>query len=197
VTAPWVRPIALDDTDPPLRPLPGQAALVLEAVEAPPRLVAHLRAVHDVAAQLLDWIATRGLNVALDPGAVLFGAATHDIGKAQYTAELSGPGSHHEPAGRDLLLKHGVDPNLARFAATHATWNTDTGLEELLVSLADAIWKNKRRPDLEDLVVSHLATASGREVWDEFLALDDILTRIGDGADARLAYQMSYPVSQL
>lgn len=41
--APWVLPIALDETTRPvLRPLP------LRDVGAPPRLVAHLRAVHDV-----------------------------------------------------------------------------------------------------------------------------------------------------
>ncbi|NUP52712.1 MAG: HD domain-containing protein [Catenulispora sp.] len=192
----WVRPIALDDLDhPALRPLPESAVEVLEEVEAPPRLVAHLRAVHDVAAQLVDWVVGRDLPVALDSEAVLFGAATHDIGKVLHPAELSGPGSSHEPAGRDLLVTHGIRPELARFAANHAAWDAGTDLDELLVSLADAIWKNKRRQDLEDLVVARLAAASGRAVWDEFLALDDVLTRIGDEADARLAYQMSHPLT--
>jgi hypothetical protein len=53
---------------------------------------------------------------------VLLGAATHDIGKAVHIAELSGPGSAHEEAGRQLLLAHGVSPELARFAASHASW---------------------------------------------------------------------------
>lgn len=192
-TAPWVLPIALDETTRPvLRPLPASAARVLHAVGAPPRLVAHLRAVHDVAARLVGWTARRGLD--LDADAVLFGAATHDIGKAQHPGELSGPGSEHEPAGRELLLAHGIPSRLAKYAATHAAWTADTELDELLVSLADAVWKGKRRTELEDLVVARLTAASGREKWDEFLELDQVLTDIADGADERLAYQMSYPL---
>ena len=52
---------------------------------------------------------------------MLFGAATHDIGKTPHPAELSGPGSAHEEAGRELLLSLGGSPRLARFAATHAS----------------------------------------------------------------------------
>lgn len=47
--------IALDDVqDPPLRPLPAGVAELLGRVGAPARLVAHLRAVHDVALQIVD-----------------------------------------------------------------------------------------------------------------------------------------------
>lgn len=126
---------------------------------------------------------------------MIFGAATHDIGKALHVTELSGPGSLHEAAGRELLLAHGVSAELARFAATHASWGgVGIGIEDLLVSLADKVWKNERVPDLEDLVVAALAEAGGRPVWEEFLDLDEFLTRVGDRADARLAYQMGHPV---
>ena len=54
--------------------------------------------------------------------------------------------------------------------------------------------KNKRVPDLEDLVVTRLAEASGRTTWEEFLAFDDLLASIGDEASQRLAFQASYPV---
>jgi hypothetical protein len=95
-------------------------------------------------------------------------------------------------------MTHGVDSAMARFAATHAAWTTDeVGMEDLLVSLADKIWKNKRVPELEDLVVARLSAASGRPVWEEFLDLDNVLARIGDEADARLAYQMSYPTAEI
>lgn len=127
--------------------------------------------------------------------AVLFGAATHDIGKTLHVDELSGPGSEHEEAGRELLLAHGVNAELARFAGTHASWGAPgVGIEDLLVSLADKIWKNKRASDLEDLVVAELTRASGRAAWEEFMSLDEILTRIGDGAEQRQAYQMAHPV---
>lgn len=108
---------------------------------------------------------------------------------------MSGPGSAHEHAGRDLLLVHGISPEFARSAATHAAWmGPDIEIEDLLVSLADKIWKNKRVPDLEDLVVRRLAEATGRIPWEEFLAFDDLLTFIGNDASQRLAFQASYPI---
>ncbi|MGW3102285.1 HD domain-containing protein [Streptomyces sp. NPDC001100] len=181
--------------DPPLLPLPDRVVDLLSELGSPPRLAAHLRAVHDVAHQLVDWVEQHCPGVPVDREAVLFGAATHDVGKTAFVSELSGPGAAHEEAGRTLLLAHGVAPQLARFAATHASWaRSDVGPEDLLVSLADKVWKNKRVPELEDLVVARLAEASGRAVWEEFMALDEVLARIGDGADERLAFQASFPV---
>jgi hypothetical protein len=187
---------ALHDTaDSPLRPLPDRVARLLQDLGAPPRLAAHLRAVHDVAYQLVEWIAQRYPALRFDRDAVLFGAATHDVGKTVHIAELSGPGAAHEETGRELLLAQGISPELARFAGTHAAW-TGPGIEieDLLVSVADKIWKNKRVPDLEDLVVTRLAEASGRTTWEEFLAFDDLLASIGDDANQRLAFQAAYPV---
>ncbi|WP_344465771.1 HD domain-containing protein [Kitasatospora kazusensis] len=170
-------------------------AELLESLDAPPRLAAHLRAVHDVAHQLVDWAERHHPALDFDREAVLFGAATHDVGKTVHLTELSAAGSAHEEAGRALLLAHGVSPRLARFAGTHASWTApDIAVEDLLVSLADKIWKNKRVQELEDLVVTRLAAASGRSAWEEFMMLDDLLGRIGDGADQRLAFQASYPV---
>jgi hypothetical protein len=192
---------ALHHTDgPALRPLPEEAAVLLEGLDAPPRLAAHLRAVHDVTHQLVDWMWRRHPAPRFDREAVLFGAATHDIGKTVYVAELTGPGSRPEEAGRGLLLAHGFEPRLARFAATHAAWadaGPGTGIEDLLVSVADKIWKNKRVPDLEDLLVTRLTRASGRAAWEEFMMLGDELARIGRGADARPAFQTSYPVGRI
>ncbi|WP_312018691.1 HD domain-containing protein [Streptomyces sp. I05A-00742] len=181
--------------DPSLPPLPSAVGDLLHALDAPPRLAAHLRAVHDVACQLLAWLEDRHPDVVVDREAVLFGAATHDIGKTVHVTELTGPGSAHEEAGRELLLAHGFAPERARFAGTHASW-TDPGttLEDLLVSTADKVWKNKRVPELEDLLISRLAGATGREHWEEYLALDELLGRIGEGADDRLAFQSSFPV---
>lgn len=168
---------------------------LLGSLHAPPRLAAHLRAVHDVAVQLVEWVERRYPGLDVDRESVLFGAATHDIGKTVHVSELSGPGSSHEEAGRELLLAHGFGPELARFAGTHASWADPAAtLEDLLVSTADKIWKSKRVPELEDLVISRLAQATGRQHWEEFLALDELLGHIGNGADHRLAFQASFPV---
>ncbi|WP_374772417.1 HD domain-containing protein [Streptomyces sp. NBC_01310] len=181
--------------EPALRPLPPAVTALLRTLAAPPRLAAHLRLVHDVAHELADWLAGHCPALAFDREAVLFGAATHDIGKAVHTAELSGPGSAHEPAGRELLLAHGFTEDRARFAATHAAWDDDgVSVEELLVSVADKVWKGKRVQDLEDLLVDRLAAAAGTERWAAYLELDGVLGRIAEGADGRLGFQAAFPV---
>jgi len=127
---------------------------------------------------------------------VLYGAATHDIGKIEHPNELTGPGHQHELAGYRLLVAYGIPVRLARFAGTHASWaDPDTTLDDHLVSLADKIWKAKRVPDLENLVNAHLAPACGMEGWEAYAQLDDILDGVAAGADHRLAYQASHPAS--
>jgi hypothetical protein len=175
--------------------LPVQAERLLRVLSVPPRLAAHLRAVHAAACELTDWFDEHHAGFSYDRDAVLFGAAIHDIGKAAHPKELSGPGSAHEQAGYRLLLTHGVDDRLARFARTHASWDQPgIEIEDLLVSLADKVWKAKRVTELEDLVVGRLATATSRELWDVFSGFDQALERIAQGADDRLAFQSRYPV---
>ncbi|MFD7454334.1 hypothetical protein [Kitasatospora sp. NPDC059827] len=72
-----------------LPPLPTDVAELLRSVDAPPRLVAHLALVHQVAEQVVEFCAAEGL--AFDHHAVRYGAATHDIGKVVHPEELSGP----------------------------------------------------------------------------------------------------------
>ncbi|WP_326570977.1 HD domain-containing protein [Actinacidiphila glaucinigra] len=193
-------PVRVSDLDRALvqgreRPLPPEVERLLRDVGAPPRLAAHLRLVHDVACELVEWIRQYSPDLVVDREAVLFGAATHDIGKALHVAELSGPGSAHERAGRALLLARGVAPRLARFAATHGSW-TDGAvtMEDLLVSVADKVWKGKRVTELEDLVVDRLAGATGDERWEVFLALDGFLGEVAADADRRLAFHTAFPV---
>ncbi|MEV7031027.1 HD domain-containing protein [Streptomyces sp. NPDC093272] len=187
---------ALDTTgEPRLRQLPSEVSELLRLLDAPPRLAAHLRAVHDVAVDLVDWVRDRCPELAVDRDGVLFGAATHDVGKILHPEELTGPGSAHEDAGRDLLLSHGFAPARARFAATHADWDSPAvTVEDLLVSTADKVWKDKRVAGLEDRLVAALADAGRRAPWEEYLALDDLLTRLGADAAARLAFQSAFPV---
>jgi hypothetical protein len=90
-----------------LAPLPADVASLLARVSAPPRLVAHLTLVHDVALRLLPSLKKAWPQLEVDADAVAFGAATHDIGKASVTAELSAPGSSHEALGEALLLAAG------------------------------------------------------------------------------------------
>jgi hypothetical protein len=193
---PALRSALTDQSDVlPLRELPVEAARLLEILHAPPRLAAHLRLVHDVAATLTGQLERRNPDLPFDRAAVLFGAATHDMGKIVHPTELTGAGSAHEPAGRALLLAHDVPDRLARFAGTHGTWTApDRTIDDLLVSLADKVWKGRREADLEDLVVGHIAAATGHPRWQAFLDLDDILGGLTADADQRLAFQATYPV---
>jgi hypothetical protein len=171
-------------TDSSLRPLPDTAAELLRDLDAPPRLGAHLRLVHDVAWSLTDAIGRRWPTLDFDTTAVLFGAATHDIGKVVHVAELSGPGSEHEHEGEKILLRYGVPAALARFAGSHGTWDApgrDT--EDLLVTLADKLWKGRRVAGLEELMAE-------RTGWELPAMLDDLAL----GADERLAFQASFPL---
>jgi hypothetical protein len=169
---------------------------LLELYRAPPRLAAHLRLVRDVADELTGALAREAPAFSFVREAVLFGAASHDIGKVMHVAELSGPGSAHEAAGYEILRQHGVPEEFARFARTHASWTApDVTIEDLLVSLADKVWKAKRVTDLENLVVARLAEATGREAWQAFMDLDGVLDRLASDADDRLAFQAAYPIA--
>jgi putative nucleotidyltransferase with HDIG domain len=179
--------------DPAVRPLPPAAAELLEDLDAPPRLAAHLRAVHHVAHELTERLAALGLDA--DRDATIFGAATHDIGKVRHVEELTRPGHEHEPAGQEILLQYGVPAELARFAATHATWREpDRTIEELLVSLADTVWKGHRIAALEQRVLDQLVATTRLDEWDAFLRLDDVLAPTAADADRLLAFQFSHPI---
>ncbi|HTJ37321.1 MAG TPA: HD domain-containing protein [Dactylosporangium sp.] len=177
-------------SEPGLRPLPSDVVALLRDLGAPPRLGAHLRAVHHVAVELLDRL---GEAVDVDRAAVLFGAATHDIGKVRFPGELTGAGAEHEPAGEALLRSRGVEARLARFAALHGRWERgDATIDELLVTLADKVWKGRREAGLEQKVAEIIAAATGEAVWAVYMRLDDILTAIAGGADDRLAFQARF-----
>ena len=76
-----------------MRPLPHRVEEICEEVNAPPRLIAHLTLVHDVACSLVEELRRRLPELKLDSESVTFGAAIHDIGKALCRAELLEPGS--------------------------------------------------------------------------------------------------------
>jgi putative nucleotidyltransferase with HDIG domain len=179
--------------DPAVRPLPPVAAELLEALDAPPRLAAHLRAVHHVALDLTGRLDALGLPADVD--AVIFGAATHDIGKVRHVEELSRPGHDHEAAGQAILLQYGVPAELTRYAATHGSWQ-DPGrtVEDLMVSLADTVWKGTRVTALEQRVLEHLVSTTDLDEWDAFLRLDDVLSTAAADGDRLLAFQFSHPV---
>ena len=175
------------------KPLPTEAADLCIQASAPPRLQAHLTLVHDTATKLVEQLTATFPDPAFDQQAILFGAATHDIGKAIHPQELTQPGKNHEQAGRDLLTKMGVSADRARFAYTHANWNQPgTTPEDLIVALADNCWKGKRVDELETKLVDLLSQSTGNPPWACYAQLDEILESLARHADERLAWQQTF-----
>ncbi|MBI4750020.1 MAG: phosphohydrolase [Acidobacteria bacterium] len=180
-------------------PLPEKALHLCETLNAPLRLVAHLTLVHDVACQIVTAFPQLFPGAVFDPNLVLFGAATHDLGKARFPQELEQSGELHEDHGPDLLISLGVAPELARFARTHAAWkqeNTRSTLlfEDLLVGLADNWWKGNRPPELEQAILNHLETQTQTAAWELFIRLDELAQTITHPAQERLDWMRSFPV---
>lgn len=179
-----------------LQQLPPGILELLTKLNAPPRLIAHLTLVHDVANSLVAGISENWPELEYDRQAVLIGAATHDIGKAIFKDELSQHGTRHEEIGEKLLLENNIPPDYARFAHTHAQWmmNDKATIEDFLVALADTIWKGKRDEKLEMKISEYISSHYNVEIWQVFMKFDDILTGIAKDADKRLAWQAAHPL---
>jgi hypothetical protein len=176
-----------------LRPLPPQADDLLLEMKTPPRLKALLGLVHDTACQLTARITAAWPELGIDEPAVHLGAAIHDIGKVIHPHELMEPGDSHEEAGRRLLLEHGWSEASARFTVTHGCkLGANDPLEDLLVAIADNIWKGTRNEALEQALVAHIAHLSGQEPWRVWLTLDDVLSDLAEPAGERLRWQASH-----
>jgi putative nucleotidyltransferase with HDIG domain len=166
---------------------PAGALQLLVDLGASPWLVRHHELVSEAALELCDLV-RRDLGVAFDRELVLVGAALHDAGKIVHPDEMREPGSRHEAAGQQLLLAHGVPASTARFCVTHASWTAPTlTIEDLLVALADKLWKGKRIDDLEQRVADLITHTTGRERWSVFAGLDSICDSIAAAGPARLA----------
>jgi hypothetical protein len=101
---------------------------------------------------------------------------------------LSGPGSEHEPTGERVLLERGVPAPIARVCRSHAQWATlETSLEELVVALADKLWKDARVPALEERIIDAAATLARRDRWDLFVPLDALFEEVAGGGEDRLS----------
>ncbi len=189
-----INPTDADRSELGLAPLPERVLQLLAAEKAPPRLVAHLTLVHDVAGRLVRRVRKKWPRLIFDADAICFGAATHDIGKARVPSELAAPGKTHEAIGEQLLLAHGTDAYLARFARTHGSSDVvSLALEDLLVILADTAWKAKRDQALDDALAKAISTQTKQAVWEVFMTLDSIVADIAETADERLQWQARFP----
>ncbi|HYL98283.1 MAG TPA: HD domain-containing protein [Blastocatellia bacterium] len=161
------------------------AYAVLREINAPARLIRHAELVGEAADQLIARL--DDLTVKFDKTLVLAGVVLHDAGKTLFPEEFDAPGEKHESAGRELLTRRGVPIDLARCCVSHAQWKTmDCSLEELLIALADKLWKGKREPELEAVVVDRVALRLNVDRWEVFIDLDSCFEQIAAGGPERL-----------
>lgn len=178
----------------PLKPhsLPVEAERIIREQNAPPRLVAHLTLVHDVAERLVDALLKKWPDLPVNREHVLLGAALHDLGKVVHSNELTGPGKLHEAAGEKLLLQLRVSAEVARFARTHGQCAGGLPLEDLLVKTADMIWKGQRIDEIEQALVVKLAAQCGIEMYESFSIVDRVLSKLAQDSDKRLEWQATF-----
>ncbi|MDC0288030.1 HD domain-containing protein [Rubripirellula sp.] len=170
--------------------LPDAVADLCARLHAPQRLIAHLTLVHDVACQITRRLNSDFPTLKLNASMVQLGAATHDMGKIVHPEELCAAGTQHELAGPAFLTQHGFPADIARCARTHGRWaDEELALEELLVALADHVWKGARCERLETRIVELIAEKTGQQTWEVFQAVDELLNTITSNSEARLSWQ--------
>ncbi len=158
---------------------------LLATLGASEQLLHHLELVGEAGDELIAGL--RALDIAVNEDVVRLGIAVHDAGKIVHPDELSEPGHEHEAAGRRLLLENGVQPEIARCCVSHAQYDRmDVSFEELLVALADKLWKGKRDQGLEERVDRRAAGALGVDRWTVFENLDACFEQIASRGDERL-----------
>lgn len=168
---------------------PKDVNRLLQELEAPERLIRHLFIVHETASLLVNFITKNWPEIAINQHLILFGAATHDIGKTRVTNELYESGNLHENEGEKLLLDKGYTIDEARFASNHSNWQNHDQLEDLLVSLADKVWKGKRIPALEFNTAASIAKKLNQDVWEIEPILNAYLDQLALQASSNLNWQ--------
>jgi HD domain len=158
---------------------------LLQTLGASPQLIRHVKLVGEAAEVLVTKL--RQLEVPFDQRFVRLGVAFHDAGKILHPEELVAKGTKHEAAGEQLLIANGVEPILARCCRSHGQWQTmDCCFEELLVALADSLWKGKRINQLENTVIQRVAALCQKDYWTLFVEMDSCFEAIAAEGDLRL-----------
>lgn len=167
-----------------------QAIELLRRLGAPAQLAVHVELVAEAGEAIISEL--EGLGVQIDKDFILCGIVLHDVGKTRHPSELSRAGEMHGETGRDILLREGVDPRLARVCVSHISWREAETVEELVIACADKLWKGKRVADLEEMLTRRVNEELRLGHWEVFTRLDDCFERIAGGCDERLERSRSH-----
>jgi HD domain len=163
-----------------------EAYQLLQDLGAPPRLMQHVKLVGEAAEILI--VQFQKLGISFDADWIRLGVAFHDVGKILHPTELIEKGNNHEAAGEELLLSQGIDPKISRCCRSHGQWQKlDCDFEELVVALADNLWKGKRNTELENKVITKVAAISDQDYWDLFIKLDSEFEKVAAEGSLRLS----------
>lgn len=157
---------------------------LLRLNNAPEQLIKHLEIVSSVALMISNYVLT--IDILHNQELVVCGAGLHDFGKIIYHEELSKPGSNHEEEGKKLLLEQGIDLSIAECCVSHSQWNKTDKLEELLIALADKLWKGNRNQELELKVIDLIAEKKNTDRWSVYSEIDLFFESIADEGTTRL-----------
>ena len=159
----------------------------LKLQQAPQRLIKHHQLVLEAAEEIITGLKDNFSTLNCDYQLVLKGAAIHDAGKIVFPGEIDGSGNKHEIEGEQYLINSGIPKDIARFARTHAHWqDPQNTIEDLLVALADTLWKGCRNQNLEDLVIKYIAKNIQKDFWDVFISADSLFEQVSDRGAERL-----------
>jgi putative nucleotidyltransferase with HDIG domain len=159
---------------------------LLKELNAPAHLITHVKLVSEAAEEIMAKLSN--LGISLDYDFIRISIILHDIGKIIHISELSAPGHCHEEEGEKILLKLGVDPRIARCCLSHANYNKMIcSTEELIIALADKLWKGKRDEALELMVIDEAAKELGRKRWDIYMDLDECFECVAAKGHERLS----------
>ncbi|AZA98514.1 HD domain-containing protein [Chryseobacterium joostei] len=175
--------------------IPQNIQSILDDLHCPILLNRHLILVYNLGLDLTEKIIFEFPTLRLLTDEIVFGTATHDIGKIIEKNELREKGKQHEQTGYKILMDYGIKENLARFTITHGDWeNENLAIEDLIVTLADKIWKGQRIDKLEEKVIAEISKLTNIDYWTVYLKIDNIISQIINGSDKRLNWQNNFEI---
>ena len=155
------------------------------SADFPKRLLEHHRIVSEVASSLA--LSLNSIGLEIDTARAELMASVHDIGKSIATDELSGSGSSHEELGVGIAEDFGLPASISKICRTHSSTTTEgLDIEEIVVRLADKLWKGKRDSRFEQQAVTRFAENLGKDVWEVFMEADKIFEAVADSGHQRL-----------
>lgn len=140
------------------------------------KLIKHAELVYEVGERILNKLIEK--NIPVDTEVVVGSLILHDAGKIIHPEELTAEGKAHLEAGFKLLMESNIDERIAKSCISHEKWNEmECSIEELVVALADTLWKGERIPQLERIFIDKIWPFTNTEYWTFFLELDNSLNQ--------------------